>query len=452
MLESLAEKLQDALKKLAGKPVIDRPAVDEFVKDLQRALILSDVDVKLVFALSEKIRKSALEAELRPGFSTKDHVLKVIFDELVAIVGKESKIDTTQRPLKIMMLGLFGSGKTTTSGKLAKYFKKRGMRVGLIGADTYRPAAQEQLRQLASQVGVDCFAKSGLTAPENVSEGLREFAKHDCVIVDTAGRNSLDPDMIQELVEIGRILKPSETILVVPADLGQRAGVQAREFANGVGITGVIITKMEGTAKGGGALVSCANSGAPIKCIGVGEKLDDLEPFDPDGFVSSLLGWGDIKSLLRKAEEAAKEHVITPEQMLEEFDLDVFLKQMEAAKSMGPLKGILQMMGMNEVPKELVAQSEEKMKKFKFMIESMTRAERKDPDIINNSRIERIARGSGNSPQDVREMLNQFKQTRKMMKLVKRGRLPRNLAGKIPGGMKQLGALGGAKFRNGKGF
>jgi signal recognition particle subunit SRP54 len=238
--------------------------------------------------------------------------------------------------------------------------------------------------------------------------------------------------------------------------LGQRAGVQAREFAKGVGITGVIVTKMEGTAKGGGALVSCAASGASIKCIGVGEKLDDLEPFDPDGFVSRLLGWGDIKSLIRKAEEAAREHVITPEQMLEDFDLDIFLKQMEAAKSMGPLKGILQMMGMTDIPKELVSQSEEKMKKFKFIIESMTRAERKDPDIINNSRMERIAKGSGSSQQEVRDLLSQFKQTRKMMKLVKKGRLPKNLAGRIPGGMKQLqgalGGAGGAKFRNGKGF
>lgn len=451
MLESLAEKLQNALKRLAGKTVIDKVAVDEFVKELQRALIYGDVDVKLVFELSKRIREKALRDEQVAGFGTRDHVLKVIFEELVGIVGHESAIDITKRPLRIMLLGLFGAGKTTTCGKLAKYLKKRGLRIGIIGADTYRPAAQEQLRQLSSQVKVDYFASPTLSAVENVREGLQEFDRHDCVIVDTAGRNSLDAEMIQELVQINEIFKPTETILVVPADLGQHAGVQAREFTKGVGITGVIVTKMEGTAKGGGALVSCARSGAPIKYLGVGEKLDDLEPFDPNGFISRVLGWGDIKALLFKAEEAAREHTITPEQMLEDFNLDVFYKQMEVAKSMGPMKGILQMLGLTDIPKDMVAQSENKMKKFKFIIDSMTRGERKKPDIITNSRMGRIAAGSGTTLQDVRELIRQFKQTRKMMKIVKRGRIPRNLLGKVklPGGMTR--ALGGGGPMGGMG-
>ncbi len=427
MLESLGEKLRSAMRKLAGKTVVDKAAVEEFIRELQRALIASDVEVKLVFELSEMIKKKALEEKKAEGFSTRDHVLRVIHNELLGIVGKSSRFDISRRPLRIMMAGLFASGKTTTCGKLGLYLKKRGVKVGMIGADVYRPAAQEQLRQLGQQIGVDIYAE-GSKAEEVVTEGLKRFAKHDAVIIDTAGRNALDKVMIDELHRIRKITNPDEVILVVPADLGQSAGVQAREFS-AVGLTGVIVTKMEGTAKGGGALVACAAAGIPIKFVGLGEKMGDLDIFEPNGFVSRLLGWGDIGALVRKAEDMAREKSFRPEDILHEFNLDTFYKQLEAARSMGPMKQVLQMLGVGNIPKDLIVESEGKLKKYKFMIDSMTKREKKEPGIIDKPRIDRIAKGSGCKPQEVRELLKHFNQAKKMIKIVKKGRMPRNMAG-----------------------
>lgn len=432
MLDQLGEKLRNAVRKLAGLPVVDERAVDEFVKELQRTLIAGDVEVSLVFELSKKIRERALKEEQLKGFSTKDHVLKVIYDELVGIVGRGAEL-SAERPLRVMMVGLFGSGKTTTTGKIAKWMKKRGLKVGVIGADVYRPAAREQLAQLARQVGVDFYTDDG-PADGIVANGLREFSRHDVVIADTAGRNALDAGMIGELERIRGIMRPQEILLVVSGDIGQEAGRQAREFSK-VGLTGVIVTKLEGTAKGGGAITSCATAGASVKFVGLGEKLDDLDTFDPDGFISRLLGWGDISALLRKAEEASKE--VKPEDLLNgEFTLDTFYKQLEAAGKMGPLKNVLQMLGAVNVPEEMIVQSEEKLKKYGYIINSMSKTERSDPDIIEASRMERIADGAGVKTEDVRELLTHFKAAKKMMKVVRRGRLPGHM-------MKGLGMGGG---------
>ncbi len=437
MLDQLGEKLRNAVRKLAGLPVVDARAVDEFVKELQRTLIAGDVEVTLVFELSKRIRESALKVEQLKGFSTKDHVLKVIYDELVGIVGHGAQL-SGERPLRVMMVGLFGSGKTTTTGKIAKWMKKRGLKVGVIGADIYRPAAREQLAQLARQVGVDFYTDDG-PADEIVKNGLKEFVKHDVVIADTAGRNALDSDMIDELDKIKKILRPQEVLLVISGDIGQEAGRQSREFSK-VGLTGVIVTKLEGTAKGGGAITGCAAAGTPVKFVGLGEKLDDLDTFDPEGFISRLLGWGDISALLRKAEDASKE--VKPEDLLNgEFTLDTFYKQLEAAGKMGPLKNVLQMLGAVNVPEEMIAQSEGKLKKYRYMINSMSGKEKADPDLIDGSRIERIARGAGVKVDEVRELLTHFKAAKKMIKVVKRGRLPGHM-------MKGLGmGGGGAQFK-----
>lgn len=437
MLDQLGEKLRSAVKKLAGLPVVDERAVDEFVKELQRSLISGDVEVTLVFELSKRIRERSLKEEQLKGFSTKDHVLKVIHDELVGIVGKGAQL-SGERPLRIMMVGLFGSGKTTTTGKIAKWMKKRGLKVGVIGADIYRPAAREQLAQLAKQVGVDFYTEEG-QADVIVANGLREFSKHDIVIADTAGRNALDSDMIEELDKMKTILKPQEVLLVISGDIGQEAGRQSREFSK-VGLTGVIVTKLEGTAKGGGAITSCAAAGTPVKFVGLGEKLDDLDTFEPEGFISRLLGWGDISALLRRAEDASRE--VAPSDLLSgEFTLDTFYKQLEAAGKMGPLKSVLQMLGAVNVPEAMIVQSEEKLKKYRYMINSMSRKEKADPDLIDGSRIERIAKGSGVKAEDVRELLTHFKTAKKMMKVVKRGRLP----GHMMKGLNMGG--GGQQFR-----
>lgn len=437
MLDQLGEKLRNAVKKLAGLPVVDERAVDEFVKELQRSLIAGDVEVTLVFELSKRIRERSLKEEQLKGFSTKDHVLKVIHDELVGIVGKGAQL-SGERPLRVMMVGLFGSGKTTTTGKIAKWMKKRGLRVGVIGADIYRPAAREQLAQLAKQVGVDFYTEEG-QADVIVANGLREFSKHDIVIADTAGRNALDSDMIGELDKIKTILKPQEVLLVISGDIGQEAGRQSREFSK-VGLTGVIVTKLEGTAKGGGAITSCAAAGTPVKFVGLGEKLDDLDTFEPEGFISRLLGWGDISALLRRAEDASRE--VAPKDLLSgDFTLDTFYRQLEAAGKMGPLKSVLQMLGAVNVPEEMIVQSEEKLKKYRYMINSMSKKEKADPDLIDGSRIERIAKGSGVKAEDVRELLTHFKTAKKMMKVVKRGRLP----GHMMKGLNMGG--GGQQFR-----
>ncbi len=436
MLDQLGEKLRNAVRKLAGLPLVDERAVDEFVKELQRTLIAGDVEVSLVFELSKRIRERSLKEEQLKGFSTKDHVLKVIHDELVGIVGKGAQL-SAGRPLRVMMVGLFGSGKTTTTGKIAKWMKKRGLKVGVIGADIYRPAAREQLAQLAKQVGVDFYTDDG-PADEIVKNGLKEFTKHDVVIADTAGRNALDSDMIDELDKIKTIMGPQEVLLVISGDIGQEAGRQSREFSK-VGLTGVIVTKLEGTAKGGGAITSCAAAGTPVKFVGLGEKLDDLDTFDPNGFISRLLGWGDISALLRKAEDASRE--MAPKDLLEgEFTLDTFYKQLEAAGKMGPLKSVLQMLGAVNVPEEMIVQSEEKLKKYRHMINSMSGKEKADPDMIDGSRIARIAKGSGVKVEDVRELLTHFKTAKKMMKVVKRGRLPGHM-------MKGLGMGSGTQFK-----
>ncbi|MFH0961856.1 MAG: signal recognition particle receptor subunit alpha [archaeon] len=443
MLESLAEKLQDAMKRLAGKAVVDRQAVEEFVKEMQRALIAGDVGVELVFSLSERIRKRSLEENQLIGLSLKDHVLKVIYEELLGIVGKGTPFDTSKRPIRIMMCGLFAAGKTTTSGKLALWFKKRGLKVALVGADIYRPAAQEQLRQLSAQTGVD-YLGEGTDILGIVREASEKFARHDAVIYDTAGRNAFDGEMLQELLRVREIAKPTDTFLVVAADIGQSAGRQATEFSK-VGLSGVIVTKIEGTAKGGGAITSCASAGAPVIFVGTGEKMGDLDIFEPKGFVSRMLGWGDVSALLRKAEEIAKESSLNPEDIMNSFNLNTFYKQLEAAKSMGPLKNVLQMLGAGgQVPEEMLVKSETKLKKYKHIMDSMSRKERFDPDLIDGSRIARIAKGSGVKESEVRELLQHYKQAEKMLKLVKKGRMPRDFAKRFGGSLpKGFGGLGG---------
>ncbi len=431
MLEGLAEKLQNAMKKLAGKDVVDRAAVEEFVREMQRALIAGDVGVDLVFSLSERIRKKALEEKQLIGLSLRDHVLRVIYEELVGIVGKGAPFDTAKRPIRIMLCGLFAAGKTTTTGKLALWLKKRGMRVALVGADIYRPAAQEQLRQLAAQTGVD-YHSEGKDIKGIVAEALEKFPRHDAIIVDTAGRNALDEDMLKELLTVKSLFKPTDSFLVIGADIGQAAGKQAEQFAR-VGLSGVIVTKMEGTAKGGGAITSCAAAGVPVIFVGLGEKMGDLDLFEPKGFVSRLLGWGDISALLRKADEIAKEQSINPEDIISSFNLNTFYKQLEAARSMGPLKNVLQMLGAGSVPDEMIVKSEEKLTRYKHILDSMTRKERLNPEIISPSRMARIARGSGAKESEVRELLQHYKQAEKMMRFVKKGRVPRDLAKRLSG-------------------
>ena len=315
------------------------------------------------------------------------------------------------KPGKIMFVGLYAAGKTTSIGKLAKFYRKKGLRPALIGCDIHRPAAMDQLSQLASQNNVPCYAPKDVKDPVEIAKtGLEKFKKYDIIIIDASGRSSLDKDLAEELKKLAELAKPDEVILTIPADLGQAAGEQAQGFKELVGITGIFLTKMDGTARGGGALTSCAVTGAPIKFIGTGEKLDALEIFDPERFVSRLIGFGDIQGLLEKAKEAEFKPETAKKIVSGKFSMDEFFEQLQSMQKMGSMKSVLGSIpgiaSMN-LPKDLdVSKQEQKMKKWSYIIQSMTKQEKQDPQIIDAPRIKRIAKGSGTSEPEVRELLN----------------------------------------------
>jgi signal recognition particle subunit SRP54 len=430
MLEKLASGLRAALQKISRAGYIDKNVVDELVRDLQRTLLAGDVDVKLVFSLTEKIKERAFGEKPPAGMSPKEHIVRIVYDELVKFVGEKPKI--LLKPHRIMFIGTHGSGKTTSIGKIARFYQRKGLKPALIGCDVHRPAAMTQLEQIAEQVGVPVYAPANIkNTAAIINAGIDRFAKkYDILIFDAAGRSALDPELAAELRELGRLIKPDEVLLTIPADLGQAAGEQARAFKELVGITGVFLTKLDATARGGGAITACAVTGAPVKFIGTGEKLTALEIFDPARFISRLIGFGDLQSLLERAKEAVKPEaakaIITGK-----FTMGEFYEQIKAMQRMGPLKSMLEMIpgiGALKLPKGLdIAKQEAKMRRWKYIIESMTMEERADPAILNASRITRIAKGSGTSEADVRELLKYYAQTKKMIRMVAGGGLKRGM-------------------------
>jgi signal recognition particle subunit SRP54 len=298
VLENLGQSLRNVLKKITGASPIHEALVKEITRDIQRALLQSDVNVKLVLEMTKEVERRALNEEPPAGTSPKEHGVRIIYDELIKILGQPRPLTLTKQT--IMMVGLYGQGKTTTTGKLARYFHKKGLSVGLIAADVHRPAAYDQLKQIADKVGVKIYGEPGeKDATKIAANGMRQYANMDVVLVDTSGRHALEDDLIAELKRVADVVKPTERILVLDAAVGQQAGPQAKAFHDAVGVTSVIITKMDGTAKGGGALSAVAQTKASIVFIGVGEHLTDLEPFDRTRFISRLLGMGDIQSLPR---------------------------------------------------------------------------------------------------------------------------------------------------------
>ncbi len=423
MLDTLSTSLKDALKKLAGKTVVDRAAVDELIKDLQRALISSDVNVKLVMELSKAIRTRSLDEQLAKGTNVREHVLRIVYQELVRLVWAST--DVKLEPQTILMAGLQGSGKTTTTAKLARYFQKKGMKVGVICADTFRPGAYDQLSTLCQKINIPCFGDpKAKDALQIVKEGLAAFKELELIIVDTQGRHALEPDLIQEIIDLNVITKATHRWLVIDAALGQSASEQARRFHEAIGIDGVIITKMDGTAKGGGAMSAVAETKSGIAFIGSGETIEDLERFDPDGFISRLLGMGDLKALAEKAEEAIKGQEIDADSMLKgKFTLRDMYKQLEALNKMGPLKQIMSMlpMGNMELPEGVYDVTSTKMIRYRIIMDSMTPKELDDPGLINSSRMQRIAHGAGATPDEVRELLKYFKMMQRTLKNLRGG-------------------------------
>jgi len=423
MLEKLSDGLKDALRKITGAGYIDKNVLDELAKDIQKTLLASDVDVKLASQLTERIKDRALNEKPPTGMTAKEHVIKIVYDELVKLVGKNPEFRL--KPGKIMFVGLFGSGKTTSIGKLAKFYQKRGLRPALIGCDVHRPAAMDQISQLASQINVPCFAPKDVKDPIEISKaGIDKFKKYDILIFDASGRSSLDKELADELKRLGEFVKPDEVLLTIPADLGQAAGQQAEGFKRLVGITGIFLTKMDGTARGGGAITSCAITGAPIKFIGTGEKVDAIEIFEPERFISRLIGFGDIQGLLEKAKEAEFKPETAEKIMEGKFTMNEFLEQLKSMQKMGSLKNVMGMMpGLPmKIPKEFDMDKQEgKMKKWAIIIQSMTEQERENPQLIDSKRVTRIAKGSGATEADVRDLLKYYEQTKKMIKMFSGG-------------------------------
>ena len=338
MMDTLSSSLKDALKKLAGKAVVDRAAVDELVKNLQRALLSSDVNVKLVMELSKAIRTRSLDEELPKNTNVREHVLRIVYQELVRLVYATA--DLKLEPQVILMAGLQGSGKTTTTAKIARYFQKKGMKVGVICADTFRPGAYDQLATLCAKINVPCFGDpKAPDARKLVREGLVALKDLEVIIVDTQGRHALEPDLIQEIIDLNAITKANHRWLVIDAALGQQASEQARRFHEAIGIDGVIITKMDGTAKGGGALSAVAETKSGIVFIGAGETIENLDRFDANGFISQLLGMGDIQALAEKVQEAQMASEVDMEAMMKgHFTLRDMYKQTRSPQQDGPLK------------------------------------------------------------------------------------------------------------------
>ncbi len=424
------EALKDVIKKIAKSSSVDKALVEEIVRDIQRALLKADVNVRQVKEISEAIKKRALSEDVLPSLNVKEHIIRIVYEELMKGIGEG--LDIPLKKSKIMLVGLQGSGKTTTTAKLAKYFKDKGLKVGVVTADTWRPAAYDQLKQLAEKYSIKFYGeKENKNAVEIAVNGLKALKDCDMIIIDTAGRHALEKELIDEMIAIAKETNPDYKLLVLDAAIGQLASKQAKAFHDAIGIDGIIITKFDGTAKGGGALSAAREIGIPIAFIGTGERVEDLERFDPAGFVSRLLGMGDIKALLEKVERVVKEENIDTEAFLKgTFTLKDVYKQIEAMGKMGPISKILDMLPFGfglKMDNDMAEMTQEKMKRFKVIMDSMTEEELLNPKIIDSSRIKRIAIGSGTSPQEVRELLKYYKTMKSVMKKMKKGKL-----GKLP--------------------
>lgn len=440
MLEKLKEGLQAAIKKLIGAATVDEAAVKEFVRDLQRTLLQADVNVKMVLEITSKIEKRALQEAPPPGLPRKDYIVKILYDELSYVLGSEAKLDILMnKTYTTLLLGIQGSGKTTVAAKLARYLQKKGYKVGVVCADTYRPGALTQLTMLCRQIGVEVYGEDKASDPAGVAErGLKFFEGKDVVIIDTAGRHKEEKGLLEEMKEISSKVTPDLTLLVIDGTIGQACYVQSEAFHKAVPVGGIVVTKLDGAAKGGGALAAAAATGARIFFIGTGERVDDLEPFSPTRFVGRLLGLGDIKTLLERARELELEADEKKMQriMSGKMTIDDLYYQMEQVKKMGSIRRILELIpgfSQTQIPEEELEGLDKKLEKWRSIILSMTKEERANPEIMNASRIRRVSRGSGTSEKDVKELLTRYRQTKDLMKAIK-GRAFRQLLRRLQQG------------------
>jgi len=426
MLDSLREGLQAAVKKLVGSTTVDEKTVKEFVRDLQRTLIQSDVNVKMALEVTERVEKRVLEEKPAAGVTRKDQAVSVLYEELARLLGGEGGLHLDKGKTSIMvMLGVQGSGKTTTTGKLARFYTKKGFKVGIVAADTFRPGAVVQLKTLASSSGVDVYSdEKEKNSVKIAKEGSKHFeGSKNLVIIDTAGRHKEEKGLLQEMKEMVGAVRPDATLLVIDGTIGQQCYNQALAFHQAAPVGGIIVTKLDGAAKGGGALAASAATGAKVFFIGTGERIDDLEEFAPTRFVGRLLGMGDLKALMDmvRTSEVEIDEKAAQRMMSGKLTMDDLLAQFEQMRKFGSLKKVLEHIPgfSGAVNSQELEKAEDRVKVYKSIIQSMTGTEKADPERISSSRVKRIARGSGRSEKDVRELLSKYKQMKSLVKTSK---------------------------------
>lgn len=428
MFEALTQRIQNIFDRIKRRGRLSESDIQEVLREIRITLLEADVNYKVVKDFLERVREKALQESVLKSVSPSNQILKIIYEELTSLLGGEGKVDR-HLPSVIMLVGLQGSGKTTTAGKLAVYYRKRQGRPILVACDTRRPAAIQQLEIIGNSINVPVYKED--TDPVTIAENAVKFAKekvYEPVILDTSGRLHIDDELMEELKETYDRVKPQEVFLVVDAMTGQDAVNIGESFTKFVPLTGIILTKMDGDARGGAALSMRAVTGVPIVFIGVGEKFDAIEPFYPDRMAGRILGMGDIKTLVEKVELAASKE--KAEKSLEKFTLVDFMEQLKEIRNMGPLDQIMSLIpGFSKLSAKLpVSVDEKRLKRIEAIISSMTIEERENPHIINASRKKRIANGSGTTVQEVNQLLKQYEQIKNMIKqfsqLEKKGRFP----------------------------
>jgi len=427
MLDNLKSSLRAAIKKIVNSSGIDEELIKELSKDIQRSLLQSDVNVKMVFEITKNIENRSLNESPPPGLSRKDHIVKILYDELAKLLGNETEFHFQSGKVnKVLMLGIQGSGKTTVTSKLAKFLTKQGYRVAVIGADTFRPGALTQLKTMCEKSDVEVYGENNNENPsEIVKNGLKHFQKTnlDIILIDTAGRHKQEKDLLDEMKQINKTADPDLALLVIDGTIGQQCFAQAEAFHKTVPVGGIIITKLDSSAKGGGALAASAATGAQVMYIGTGERIDDLEVFSPTRFVGRLLGMGDIQAVLDLAKRLENEADDVRMKRISsgKMNMEDFYFQLEEVTKVGSFQGLLDTMpGLSGMVKEdQIEKMEERVDKWRYIIQSMNEGEKKDPDLLNASRIKRIARGSGWPEHEVKELVKNYKNSKNIMKASK---------------------------------
>ncbi len=450
MFDQLTERLNQVFDKIRRRGRLTEKDVDAAMREVRLALLEADVHYKVVKDFVQRVRERAIGQEVSKALLPAQQVIKIVHEELVRTLGEPAALELRgPKPRVIVLVGLQGSGKTTTAAKLARRLRKQGERVMLVAADPYRPAAVQQLQTLGQQLGIPVYYEEGVSPPDLVARAHRKAAQggYSVLIVDTAGRSQLDQALMDEVQAIAQRVNPSEVLLVVDAMIGQEAVSVAQGFRSAVPLTGLVLTKMDGDARGGAAISIRAVTGVPIKLLGTGEKLDALEAYDPERLASRILGMGDVLGLIQKAEEALDQE--EAEQQVErllrgEFTLEDYAAQLRQVRKLGPIGKILEMLpgDLGRAARQIDPQQAEKqLTKVEAIINSMTPEERRRPEILNASRKRRIARGSGTTVQDVNELIRQYRQTKRLFK--KLGKMGPAGLGRLFGGFGGLGGLGG---------